>query len=133
MKAPRRNPVKNLAGFALAYSLIGISVIFLFTAAFIWLSKAYGTEVAFAATGLALLFAASNLLILLNRPKRELSAPMPPKIAHDPLAKYIPETVRDNPTLQKLLHQIGESPVTATATAVTVGMLLSREFLEENS
>jgi len=59
------------------------------------------------------------------------AAPIPPKLADDPLAKYIPENVRENPTMQKLLYQIGESPVTATATAVTLGMLISREFLEE--
>jgi len=130
MKAPNRNPVKNLAGFALAYILMAISAVFLFTASFIWLSKEYGVDIAFAVTGAALLFSAVILLAILKRPKEE-AAPIPPKLAHDPLAKYVPDTVRENPTMQKLLYQIGESPVTATATAVTLGMLISREFLEE--
>ena len=130
MKAPRRNPVKDLAGLALAYILIALSGVFLFTASFIWLSKEYGAEIAFAVTGATLLISAIVLLAILKRPKKDI-APIPPKLAHDPLAKYVPETVRENPTLQKLLYQIGESPVTATATAVTLGMLISREFLEE--
>ena len=130
MKAPRRNPVKNLARFALAYILIVLSAFFLLTASFIWLTKEYGVEVAFAVTGGALLFSAITLLATLRRP-RKTAAPIPPKLADDPLAKYIPENVRENPTMQKLLYQIGESPVTATATAVTLGMLISREFLEE--
>jgi len=130
MKAPRRNPVKNLAGFALAYILIILSAFFILTASFIWLTKEYGAEVAFAVTGGTLLFSAITLLAILRRP-RKAAAPIPPKLADDPLAKYIPENVRENPTMQKLLYQIGESPVTATATAVTLGMLISREFLEE--
>jgi len=130
LKAPRRNPVKSLAGFALAYILIALSAIFLFTASFIWLSKEYGSEIAFATTGAILLISAIILLTALKRPK-DANVPIPPKLANDPLAKYVPETVRENPTMQKLLYQIGESPVTATATAVTLGMLISREFLEE--
>lgn len=131
IKAPRRNPVKFLAGFALAYLLLGLAALFLFIASFIWLSKEFGTEIAFAATGGAMFLSAIILLVILKRPRAE-TAPMPAKIAHDPLAKFVPDTLRDNPTVQKLLYQIGESPVTATATAVTVGMLLSRELLEDS-
>jgi hypothetical protein len=132
MKAPHRsNPVKSLAGFAVAYLLIGVAALFFLIASFIWLAKEYGTEIAFAATGAALLICASIMLIFLKRPKAEQAAPLPPKLSNDPLAKYVPDTLRDNSTIQKLLYQVGESPVTATATAVTVGMLLSREFLEE--
>lgn len=130
LKAPRRNPVKHLAGFALAYFLLGLSALFIFTASFLWLSKAFGAEVAFAALGSGLLLIALTLLLVLKRPL-DKDTPMPPKLAHDPLAKYVPDTIRENPTMQKLLFQIGESPITATATAVTVGMLLSRELLEE--
>lgn len=130
LKAPRRNPVKQLAGLLLSYSLIGIAIIFLFIAGFIHISKLYGTEVAFAATGITMLLAGSILITLLSRPKSK-HTPLPPKIANDPLAKYVPESIKENPTVQKLLYQIGESPVTATATAVTIGMLLSKELFEE--
>lgn len=130
IKAPRRNPVKQLAGFALAFLLLGLSALFLFIAIFIWLSKEFGTEIAFASTGGGLLFCAIILLMILKQSKPE-AAPIPPNIAHDPLAKYVPDTLRDNPTVQKLLFQIGENPVAATASAVTIGMLLSRELLEE--
>jgi len=51
--------------------------------------------------------------------------------ANDPMAKYIPDTIKVNPTVQKLLHQVSESPITATATAVTIGVLLSKEIFEE--
>lgn len=130
LKAPRRNPAKQLAGVALAYVLMMVSVLFLLIAGFIWLSKAFGIEIAFAATGLLLMCGAMILLIWLHRPSKA-AATMPPKLINDPLAKYVPDTIRENPTTQKLLHQIGESPITATATAVTVGVLLSRELLED--
>ncbi len=130
LRAPRRNPVKNLAGLFLAYLLCFLATVFIVIAAFIWMSKEFGLEVAFAATGVTFMFSAFCILIGLNTPK-PVPAPTPPKIASDPLAKYIPESVKENPTMQKLLYQIGESPVTATATAVTVGMLLSRELIED--
>ncbi len=130
MKAPRRNPVRNLAGFALAYLFLAIAFLFFFVAAFIWLTKEFGSEIAFAATGGALVIAGSALLLSLRR-TTTVSTPMPTSLSHDPLAQYVPESVRENPTMQKLLHQVGESPVTATATAVTLGMLLSRELFED--
>jgi len=130
LKAPRRNPVKQLAGLLLAYALVAIAMIFLFIAVFVWTSKTYGTEMAFAGVGAALLLSGVAMLFWINRPK-EVATPLPPRLAQDPLAQYVPDSMRSNPTIQKLLYQIGESPITATATAVTVGMLLSKEIFED--
>lgn len=130
LKAPSKNPVKQLAGLLLAYVLVAVAMIFLFIAGFIWTSKAFGTEMAFASVGAGLLLSGIMLIFWLNRPKK-VATPLPPRLAQDPLAQYVPESVRSNPTIQKLLYQIGESPVTATATAVTVGVLLSKELFED--
>ncbi|WP_409432262.1 hypothetical protein ACJ3XI_08565 [Litorimonas sp. RW-G-Af-16] len=130
MKAPQKNPVKRLVKYALAYLLIALSGIFFFVAAFIWLAKTYGTETAFAATGGAM-FLIALLIILFSREPSAKAVSIPASLANDPLAQYIPDNIKDNPTVQKLLYQIADSPVTATATAVTVGMLLSKEIFEE--
>ena len=79
LKAPRRNPVKHLAGFALAYFLLGLSALFIFIASFLWLSKAFGAEVAFAALGSGLLLIALTLILVLKRPL-DNNAPMPHSI-----------------------------------------------------
>lgn len=130
MKTPRRNPIKSLVGIAFAYSLMALAALFIVVAAFIWLAKAYGTETALASTGGVLFLTGAIMLFWLRAPKVRPST-MHPKLASDPLAKHIPQNLRENPTMQKLLNEIAENPVMATAMAVTVGMLLSKEILED--
>lgn len=130
LRTQARNPVKKIAGLLFAYILIGFSAVFLFIAVFIWMAKTYGTESAFAVVGGVMLLIGLIMIFILNRPKK-VEVAVHPKVSNDPLAKFIPDNIKSNPTVQTLLQQIEDNPVTATATAVTVGMLLSKEFLEE--
>lgn len=131
LKAPRRSPVKTLAGLAVSYLLFVVGVIFLMTAVFIWIATNYGADTAFLTLGL-LLIACGGVIKLFARNRRVLKAPLPSNVARDPLAQYIPPSVRENPTIRKLIVQISENPVAATATAVTLGMLISNELFEES-
>jgi len=99
-------------------------------AVFIWVSKTYGADAAFAVMGLST-FATALILLAVLKDKKKTVVRLDTATGNDPMAKYIPDTVKTNPTVQKLMHQVGESPITATATAVTIGMLLSRELFEE--
>ena len=129
-QAPRRNPAKVLAGIALAYGLIGVSGLFFVIALFLWLSGQYSTEAAFAVVGIVMMLAAFILLAFVKRSSRHQSQ-TDQKQTGDPLAQFLPDVIKSNPTTQALLRQVEEAPITATATAVTVGMLLSREILED--
>ncbi|WP_371395352.1 phage holin family protein [Fretibacter rubidus] len=130
LKAPRRSPVKSLAGLALSYILFLLGAIFLLIAAFIWVATHYGTDTAFLSLGTIFLISAA-IFMMIAKDKRYVKPPLPDNVAQDPLAAHIPASVRENPTVQKLLLHVSENPVAATATAVTLGMLISNEFFEE--
>ncbi len=130
LKAPRRSPVKALAGVAAAYLMLSVGVLLVVVAAFIWTFKNYGSDIAFLATGLFFIALSASFLIW-SKSRKRLKAAMPTNINQDPLANYIPETLKDSPLIQKLLIHISENPIAATATAATLGILLSKEFLEE--
>lgn len=122
----RRKSSRNLVGLTAAWSLMLLSGIFLSIAGFIWFAQTYGISVAFAVAGGIMLFFAGILFLLLNRKSRAVV--IDERVESDPLAKYVPDSLRENPAVQKLLQQIEENPAKATAAAVTVGMLLSREL-----
>jgi len=130
LKAPKTNPVKKLTGMLFAYLLLGLSFCFFLIAIYIWMASSFGTDIAFASLGLVT-FVTAIILLISMKDKRVVQKPLPTRIKQDPLAKLIPDNIQSNPAIQKLLHQIGESPVTATATAVTIGVLLSKEIFEE--
>lgn len=130
LKTSKRNPVKKLTGLLVAYLLLALSFTFSLIAVFIWVSKTYGADAAFAVMGLST-FATALILLAILKDKKKAVVRLDTATGNDPMAKYIPDTVKTNPTVQKLMHQVGESPITATATAVTIGMLLSRELFEE--
>lgn len=130
LKSRARNPVKKIAGLLFAYILIGLAAVFLFIAVFIWMAKLYGTESAFAAVGGTMLLLGLFMIFMLSRPKKTV-VDLHENVSNDPLAKFIPDNIKSNASVQTMLQQIGENPVTATATAVTLGMLISKEFLEE--
>lgn len=131
LKAPRRSPVKALAGLFACYAMLFVGTLFLVTAAFIWTLQTYGTDAAFLAVGLFFTTVSIAFLLWFKRSQIKRQSLLPASINQDPLANYIPESLKENPTVQKLLMQISENPIAATATAATIGMLLSKEFLED--
>lgn len=130
LKSSKTNPVKKLTGLFIAYLLIALSFVFCLIAAFIWVSKSYGADAAFATMGATTLLTAF-IILAMTRDRKKRVVKIDTAAANDPMAKYIPDTIKANPTVQKLLHQVSESPITATATAVTIGVLLSKEIFEE--
>ena len=132
IKSPRRIPVRQLAGLLLTYITIVLAGFFLLMGALIWLSKNYGSDIAFAVLGTFLLCVGLTALYFQNRKRRALLA-LTPQVNTDPLAQYVPASIRDNPAIQKLMLQIEQNPLTAAATAVTVGVLLSNELFEDST
>ncbi len=95
--------------------------------------KTYSLEMAFLAIGIILISGA--LLIKFEswrtRPKPKTgSKQLPQNIENDLLAAHIPDNLKEDPVLKKILVEISEKPLAATATALTVGMLLSREYFD---
>ncbi len=113
---------------AAAYVLITASAIFALAMIFIWTAKSYS---AIAACLVLSLLTLAIALVFLFSAKRKGRVPKAAEttLDNDPLAKYIPESLRSNPAVEDILEKIAENPVAATAGAVTLGMLLSRDFL----
>lgn len=120
-----------MAGLAASYLLFALGLIFLLIAGFVWIATHYGADAAFLAVGLTLVFTATIFMVLAKY-KRKAKPPLPNAIVSDPLAAHIPASLRENPVVQKLLLHIAENPVAATATAVTLGMLISNELFDES-
>jgi len=97
------------------------------------MTKTYSLEMAFMAIGIILI---SGAIIIKfeqwrNRPKPSSRIKqLPQNIQNDPLAAHIPDSLKNDPVLKKVLVEISEKPLAATATALTVGMLLSREYFD---
>lgn len=130
LKAPRRSPVKVLAGLAASYALLFIGMLFVIIAAFIWIVKHYGSDAAFLVVGATFIVGAVIILVWSKR-RKPVARPLPANVSQDPLANYIPANLRESPTVQKLLIHVSENPVAATVTALTLGMLISNELIEE--
>ena len=56
---------------------------------------------------------------------------MPVGLEDDPLSAFLPDIIKENETVKNLVSQESHNPIMATAAAVTLGMLLSREFFED--
>ena len=63
------------------------------------------------------------------RPKLAVS-PLPNNIEKDVLAANIPDSLKNDPMVKKVLGEISKKPLAASATALTIGMLLSREYFD---
>jgi len=95
--------------------------------------KTYSVEVAF--LGIGLLFILGALAIKIEQWRKRITAKsemerLPQNIENDALAAHIPDSLKDDPLLKKILVEISEKPIAATATALTVGMILSREYFD---
>jgi hypothetical protein len=132
LNAPSKRSANYLARLLAAYFTMCVAVLMILTALIIWIATTYNAVVAFAAVGGALLASASLVVYIINSPlrkKRNLIASAP--ASTDPIGKFLPEAIKSHPTVQTLLAQIGENPVTAAAAAVTIGALISKEFFED--
>lgn len=121
-------PARSLAGRLLMAILILGAGLCLLGALFVWVLKTYSLELAFLTLG-GTLFLGALIAAYAFRPAREAvkEAATPAPIGNDALAKYIPESVAQDPLVQRIVKEISDKPVAATASAVVIGMLLSRE------
>lgn len=119
---------ESLARLILAYMLVFFGIIFGLVALFIWAVESVGLM--FGCAVMCILMVSAGALILMVRDRKTVASPgVPSNVEDDPLAKHIPDTLKDDPRIQQVLAKIGDNPVAATAGAVTVGMLLSRELI----
>lgn len=130
LKAPRRNPVKLLAGFTFAYVLMFLGSAFLFTAGFIWTASNFGYDVAFAVGGVALFISAFILLAVLERPKKNKRASKE-NLNDDPIGSLLPDTLKQDPAIQSLVKQVSDNPIISSLAALIIGLFLARELFEE--
>lgn len=135
LKAPRRSPEKKLAGMLASIVFFSFAALFILIGAFIFAAREYGSDIAFIALGvvfliMGIIFFTKSHMDKRDRKKAESVAGI--AVAKtDPLAKLFPETIKNNPTVEKLLTQIATNPVTAVAAALSLGLLLAHEFLED--
>ncbi len=133
LKGTAKTPGKSLAGQSAFYGLMFFGSLFLLFAIFTWLLKTYSLDVAFLGIGLILLSGAITVKTYQLK-KRPVPKPetkqLPANIQNDALAAHIPDNFKDDPLLKKVLTEISEKPMAATATALTFGMLLSREYFD---
>ena len=154
LKGRKSGPATKVAGRSLVYMLIGLATIFLLSALFVLTLQEVSLEAAFAIVGVALLFLALTVHLLMSlktktnskgralsnsrgNNEKYLAGPELPKgnlpetMQNDLLANYIPDGLKDDPVIGKLLKEIGENPITSTAVAVTLGMLISRDLFKD--
>lgn len=131
LKGASKGPVKTLIGNSAIYTLLLIASFFVLAGVFTWVLKTYSLEAAFLGTGMILLVSAAliKFSLWLRRPKKQ-SSTLPENLEHDVLANHTPDSLKNDPLIQRVLTEIADKPVAATATAVTIGMLLSREYFD---
>ncbi|NNC37753.1 MAG: hypothetical protein HKO02_09875 [Hyphomonadaceae bacterium] len=130
MRAGAHRSTKTL-GLLLTGGFLVILGIFLVTsAAFVWIAAKYSVDVAFLCTGILALLIGGAVFYYTRKTKTGTIA-IPEGMKDDPLARYIPESVARDPIVKKILAQIEANPLEASAAAVALGTLISRELFDE--
>ena len=124
LNARSRRPGKRLAGVIISIGLMSLAGLFLLTAGFVAITKAFGAEFGFLAVGLVF-FIFANVVYFASRGPRVKPEDVDEELTVDPLAKYIPAELKDDPNVQALMEKIKEHPMGSTAAAVVLGFLLS--------
>jgi len=133
LKGPTKGPVKKLIGRSVVYALMFFGLLCGLAALFVWVYKTYSLEAAFLAVG-AIFFTGAlivNIAIWMKRPKPHITT-LPEKLDGDFIASHLPASLVKDPVVQRILKEIAEKPVAATAVAVTLGMLVSRELFDRD-
>jgi len=85
----------------------------------------YGADIACLALGgvyLAITLLIWTVLSCTKRTSKESQSQ-----SSDPLAKYIPDSVANDPSVIKLMQTVNDHPVAATSAAASVGLMIGRE------
>lgn len=112
----------------LFYALCGITLI---TAIFVYVTSVYGFAIGFLAiSGIFL----SIGLFLSIKAKRQTAIKRNDAASAsqtDPIAALVPSSVMQDPAVSKLVGQISANPLAASAIAVALGMIVTREFMKD--
>ncbi|MGB3457616.1 MAG: phage holin family protein [Litorimonas sp.] len=139
MRKGTPNPVRVLTGYVGALFLTLLAGIFLLAALFTWIATTYGLDVAFltiavilavGAIGLTIMARVSQTIALKKTADRHARIKGMLAAKDDPLSEHIPDEVLTHPLSQKILAQVEDRPFMAGATAVGLGMMLSRQLLD---
>ncbi len=140
MRSGTPNPVRVLTGYLGALVLTGLAGVFFLAALFTWIATTYGLDVAFlviagiltlGAIGLTLMARHSQTVKLKTEADRHARIEAMLKAKDDPLSNHIPNELLHHPLAQKILAQVEDKPWIASATAVGVGVMLSRSLLDD--
>jgi len=134
-KAPRKEPARSVAGAVLSVILFAAASVFLLFALFMVVNINLGPEMACLTVG-AILLIAGLLVWTLTKPKvvkaAETDAAVSTAIANeDPVASILPDTIKDNPGVQRIMSQMAANPVAASLAALSVGLLISHEIFKD--
>ncbi|MEM7729274.1 MAG: hypothetical protein AAF311_08365 [Pseudomonadota bacterium] len=139
MRKGTPNPVRVLTGYMGALFLTVIAGVFFLAALFTWIATNYGLDVAFlcialiltaGAIGLTIMARVSQTVALKKAEDRHARIKGMLAAKEDPLSEHIPEEVLTHPISQKILAQVEDRPFVAGATAVGLGIMLSRQLLD---
>ena len=134
------NPVRVMTGYMGALVLTLFAGVFFLAALFTWIATTFGLDVAFLTLALILTAGAIGLTIMARRSKTidlKLENDRKERIAamlaakDDPLSDHIPQDVLYHPVSQKILAQVEDKPLVAGATALGLGVMLSRQLLND--
>jgi hypothetical protein len=139
MRKGTPNPIRVLTGYMGALFLTIIAGVFFLAALFTWIATTYGLDVAFLTIALILTAGAIGLTIMARVSQTVALKKVEDRHARikgmlaakdDPLSDHIPDEVLTHPISQKILAQVEERPFAAGATAVGLGMMLSRQLMD---
>jgi len=130
LKGPTSRPGRKVAGLVLSLGLIGLSIVFLLLAGFIAIGTNFGWDVAFLALGLTTLTMALALYFS-SRGHKVKAEELEKDMRADPIARFIPDSLQDDPRLEALMAKIQEHPMGAAAAAAGVGFVLSSTLFGE--
>ncbi len=126
IRARTRRPAKRLAGVVVSIGLMALACLFFLIAGFVWITKTYGAEFGFLAIGLTF-FLFANIIYFSSRGSKVKPEDVDDELGLDPIAKYIPDDLQNDPRVLALQEKIKEHPVGSTAAAVSLGFIISNQ------
>jgi len=127
INARTRRPAKRLAGVIMSAGLMCLAVMFLIIAGFVWIMKTWGAEFGFLAVGVFFLCLAT-IVYFMSRGHKVKPKDVEAEMSLDPLVKYIPADMQNDPRILALLEKIKEHPMGSTAAAVSLGFIISTQI-----
>jgi len=127
INARARRPAKRLAGVIISLGLIGLAGVSFIISGFVWIMKTWGAEFGFLAVGV-LFFILAGIVYFTSRGHKVKPKDVEAEMSLDPLAKYIPADMQNDPRILALMEKIKEHPMGSTAAAVSLGFIISTQI-----